>query len=174
MTAATKRVIHQMEHVPQPLPPTHANQTAMPPQSTVDPESTVREWLHKCNAALGAKNVDAFVSLFHDAGWWRDVLNVEFDYNSLKKHEIKPYLSKRQASLPDIEHLTLERPHDVQRVPVAPGIEWIQAYLSYETPTTRGIGFLRLREMDGGDWGAYTLFVRLSCLLLRHLALLTG
>ena len=43
-------------------------------------------------------------------------------------------------------------------MPVADGLEWIQAFITFETPKTRGRGFIRLRQepIGQGGWLAYT------------------
>lgn len=83
---------------------------------------------------------------------------VDFDFNSIKRDEIKGHLSR--YGVPTIQNLKVIKPNDAQFNKEA---GWLQAYTTYETPEGRGKGFLRLKESapGAGDWQAFTFFTAL-------------
>jgi len=114
------------------------------------------QWVTAFQQNLDSKNIDKLVDAFDDAGYWRDMLTIDMtDFNSLKKSDIKEYLTK--FGVPAIKNLKVVRPVDASIVPLEK-ITWAQAYLTYETDKCRGKGLLRLREVDGKFEKAYTFF----------------
>ncbi|KAL8291284.1 hypothetical protein RQP46_002262 [Phenoliferia psychrophenolica] len=128
---------------------------ASPPKPDASPVGIASEFLLKMQAAFDAQNADAIVGLFTPDGWWRDILNIDFDMNSLKTSEIKGHLTK--FGIPAITHLAVTKPNDASFSEAA---NWIQAFTTYETDIGRGKGYIRLRESapGQGDWKAYTFF----------------
>ncbi|GAA6062801.1 hypothetical protein JCM10212_006162 [Sporobolomyces blumeae] len=107
-------------------------------------------------AAFDAQDIDGIVRHFRkDDGWWRDILTVDFDFNSMKTSEIKGHLGK--YGVPKIQKLTTIRPEEAKFNEEA---GWLQAFTTYETPEVRGRGFLRLKESSpgAGDWQAFIFF----------------
>ncbi|GAA5955765.1 hypothetical protein JCM3765_001845 [Sporobolomyces pararoseus] len=115
-----------------------------------------------CNslqAAFDAKDIDGIIKHFReDDGWWRDILTIDFDFNSLKTSEIRGHLTK--YGVPAIHQLKPIRPQDAKFVD---GAGWLQAFTTYETAEGRGRGFLRLKESSPGanDWKAFIFFTAL-------------
>lgn len=83
---------------------------------------------------------------------------VDFDFNSIRKDEIKGHLSK--YGIPEISSLKVVKPHDAR---INDGAGWLEGFTTYETPEARGKGFLRLKESSpgAGDWKAFTFFTTL-------------
>ncbi|KAK4701397.1 hypothetical protein P7C70_g4838, partial [Phenoliferia sp. Uapishka_3] len=119
------------------------------------PAAIASAWCDKMQAAFTSKSMHAIVGLFTPDGWWRDILNIDFDFNSLKTSEIRSHLTK--FGIPALKELKVTKPHDAAWVEAA---GWIQAFLTYETDVGRGKGYVRLRESvkGNGDWKAYTFF----------------
>lgn len=113
-------------------------------------------WVSEFQSALDAKDADKITNLFTDDGWWRDMLTIDaVDFNSYRKQHIKGGLEKH--GFPEIQNLKVVRPQEASMVPVGDDV-WAQAYLSYETPKTRGKGLLRLKQEDGKFKRAFTFF----------------
>ncbi|KAM0747858.1 dimethylaniline monooxygenase [Meredithblackwellia eburnea MCA 4105] len=129
-----------------------------PASSNSSPAEIATAFCNKIQAAFDAQDVDAIVGCFTPDGWWRDILNIDFDFNSLKTSQIKESLGK--FGVPKIKQLKVIKPHDAVYTPAA---NWLHAYLTYETELTRGKGFVRLRESapGRGDWKAFTFFTAL-------------
>ncbi|KAL7008598.1 hypothetical protein EMMF5_001860 [Cystobasidiomycetes sp. EMM_F5] len=118
------------------------------------------QWVVKFQAALDKKDADALANLFVDNGWWRDMLTIDaVDFNSYRKSQIKEGLAKH--GFPEIRNLKVIRAADASIVPVDDEMTWAQAYLTYETPKTRGKGLLRLQQEDGKFTRAFTFFTTL-------------
>ncbi|GAA5838994.1 hypothetical protein JCM11251_007848 [Rhodosporidiobolus azoricus] len=122
------------------------------------PAETAQAFLHSIESAFAAKDAERITSHFTEDGWWRDILNIDFDFNSLRKSEIKPHLEKYQ--FPDLEKLLVVDPHKAK---FNKGAGWLEAFFNYETAEGRGRGFIRLKETAPGanDWKAFTFFTAL-------------
>lgn len=127
--------------------------------STSTPAAVAQAWLDTMQSHLAAKDIPAITSLFRADGWWRDVLNVSFDFNSLTPPEIKLHLER--FGVPTITNLTVIDPAKAAVAVVSPALTWTQAHFSYETPEGRGKGFVRLVEDSTGAYTAYTFFTAL-------------
>ncbi|GAA5907376.1 hypothetical protein JCM5296_002178 [Sporobolomyces johnsonii] len=145
-----KQSISHVEH------PVSSPQSATRPSA---PAEIAQAFCDSIQAAFTAKDIDGIVRHFRRAdGWWRDILNIDFDFNSLRTNDIKGHLTK--FGVPDIKELKVIRPNDAQ---FNEGAGWLQAFTTYETPEGRGRGFLRLKESSpgAGDWQAYVFFTTL-------------
>lgn len=129
--------------------------------TSLTPSQVCQNWCDKFQVALDNKDVAGLTALFCDDGWWRDQLNITFDFNSLTRDTIPAYLER--FGIPTLNNLCVVRPDDAVDVN-----GWTQCFLSYETPTMRGKGFLRLREsvVGSGELLAYTFFVSAASLSL--------
>ncbi|GJN93915.1 hypothetical protein Rhopal_006974-T1 [Rhodotorula paludigena] len=119
------------------------------------PADIAQAFCSSIQAAFDAKDIDGIERHFSNDGWWRDILTIDFDFNSLKKSDIRGHLTR--YGVPAISKLTVIKPHDAI---VNDAANWLQAFTTFETDEGRGKGFLRLRESSpgAGDWKAYTFF----------------
>lgn len=119
-----------------------------------------QEFLTAVETAVKANNVPGIVECFRPDGWWRDHLIIDTgDFNSLRMPEIAPHLEK--FGVPGIFNLKVVQPEKAVIVKVSEEVTWLQAFFDFETETTRGKGFIRLRESADGDWKAYTFYTAL-------------
>ncbi|WAQ87739.1 hypothetical protein PtA15_8A645 [Puccinia triticina] len=109
-------------------------------------QNHVNSWLARAQKSLEEKDVDQFVDLFSDDGYWRDILTIELDFNSLAKGSIKPYLDQHKLSLPSLKNLKLDRPDQLKQT--ADGL--VQSFIKFETDLYRGNGLLKLYSKDTG------------------------
>ncbi|KAA1095597.1 hypothetical protein PGTUg99_007169 [Puccinia graminis f. sp. tritici] len=103
-------------------------------------QSLVTRWLERAQACFDEKDVDQFVDLFSEEGYWRDILTIELDFNSLAKSSIKPYLNQHTLSLPALKNIQLDRLDQLKLT--EDGL--IQAFIKFETEVYRGTGLLKL------------------------------
>lgn len=106
------------------------------------PHWQISEWLHQAQSCFDSQEVDRFVELFSDNGYWRDILTIEPDFNSLVKHSIKAYLKQHQLGLPSLKNLEIDRPHDIKQA--EDGL--IQSFVKFETEVYRGTGLIILKH----------------------------
>ncbi|GAA5903013.1 flavin-containing monooxygenase [Sporobolomyces salmoneus] len=126
-----------------------------PPQSQT-PFEIAQAFCTSLQSAFDAKDIDGIIKHFREQdGWWRDILTIDFDFNSLKTSDIRGHLTK--YGVPAIHQLKPIREHDAKFVE---GAGWLQAFTTYETAEGRGRGFLRLKESAPGvgDWKAFIFF----------------
>ncbi|GAA5931049.1 flavin-containing monooxygenase [Sporobolomyces koalae] len=140
-------------------------ETASPQQSEAKSSSPTSDFAiakafcDSLQAAFDAKDIDGIIKHFReDDGWWRDILTIDFDFNSIKTSEIRGHLTK--YGVPAIHALQPIRPEEAKFVE---GAGWLQAFTTYETAEGRGRGFLRLKESSpgSGDWKAFIFFTAL-------------
>ncbi|BGP19956.1 hypothetical protein JCM10213v2_008087 [Rhodosporidiobolus nylandii] len=122
------------------------------------PADIAAAFLASIQSCFTAKDAEGIVQHFTADGWWRDILTIDFDFNSLKKSDIKPHLAK--YGIPSVESLQVLEPHKA-KINEAAG--WLEAFATFETHEARGRGFLRLKESSpgAGDWKAFTFFTAL-------------
>ncbi|BGP43329.1 hypothetical protein JCM10449v2_007360 [Rhodotorula kratochvilovae] len=137
--------------------PTSLTKAAAPASSPAD---IAQAFCSSIQAAFDAKDIAGIERHFTDDGHWRDILTIDFDFNSLKKDrgEIKEHLTK--YGVPSVQNLKVIKPHDAV---INEGANWLQAFTTFETDEGRGKGFLRLRESSpgAGDYRAFTFFTTL-------------
>jgi hypothetical protein len=152
-------------------------------------QSIVTNWLERAQACFDEKDVDQFVDLFSEDGYWRDVskihiyhqvcecvygddiegalslvwqiLTIELDFNSLAKSSIKPYLSQHKLSLPALKNIKLDR---LDQLKVTEDGR-IQSFIKFETEVYRGTGLLKLidtRLTSSSTSKAFLFFVSSS------------
>ncbi|GAA6040485.1 hypothetical protein JCM8097_004573 [Rhodosporidiobolus ruineniae] len=150
-TAAVDTLKQQLSHIENVLPTSLKPAPAAPSS----PADTAQAFLHSIQTAFNAKDADAIVKHFTADGWWRDILNIDFDFNSLRTSEIKNHLTT--FGIPDIQSLTVVDRHKAK---INDGAGWLEAFTTFETPELRGRGFVRLKESAPGanDWKAFTFF----------------
>lgn len=139
----------------------HVENSSAPAATTkpTSPYEIAQAFCSSIQAAFDAKDIDGIIGHFRqDDGWWRDMLTIDFDFNSLKTSEIRGHLTK--YGVPTVQKLTTIRQHDAQ---FNEGAGWLQAFTTFETPEGRGRGFLRLMETapGSGDWKAFIFFTAL-------------
>ncbi|PLW17999.1 hypothetical protein PCANC_07186 [Puccinia coronata f. sp. avenae] len=106
------------------------------------PSNQVVDWLASLQWCLENQDIDQFVDLFADDGYWRDILTIELDFNSLSKSSIKSYLSHHQLSLPPLKNLALDRPDQLVITPEGR----IRSFIQFETDIYRGTGVVILTD----------------------------
>ncbi|MBW0513417.1 hypothetical protein O181_053132 [Austropuccinia psidii MF-1] len=105
------------------------------------PQEQARKWLQSAQNCFDNQDIDGFVDLFDDNGYWRDMLTIELDFNSLKKHKIKPYFNQLKLTLPSLRNLSLDRPAEIKCAE-----DSLQAFIKFDTEHYRGTGFLQLKN----------------------------
>jgi hypothetical protein len=110
--------------------------------SSLDADKIASKWVSAFGDALVRADVDATTSLFHEQGWFRNMLTFSWDWDSFSGHTaIKSYLSNTLAKA-QISNVQLDTRHGY--APVAakggPGPELIDLLFTYETKTAHAHG----------------------------------
>jgi putative flavoprotein involved in K+ transport len=121
-------------------------------------------WLRGFGTALEGRDAAGATALFLTDGWWRDLLAFTWDLRTF--HGAPAIRTALDATLAATE------PHDFQLEPgkvptlveVDPDTRWIQAFFVFETGTSRGRGFFRLKPAGDGSWKAWTVLTAMEAL----------
>jgi hypothetical protein len=108
------------------------------------------QWCTQFQAAVDKGDESAVAELFTDDGWWRDMLTLNFDFNSYKSEwsalsiayecqntEDSPVYPRlflgdgivdglKKHGMPPIKNLKVVRPNDASIVPVNDNLTWAQ------------------------------------------------
>lgn len=114
----------------------------------------VTSWLERAEYCFINQDIDTFVDLFSDNGYWRDILTIELDFNSLAKHAIRPYLNAHNLSLPYLKQFKVNRPDEVQKTEAG----YIQSFIDFETDAYKGSGLLILIDSEKLPLGKALIF----------------
>jgi hypothetical protein len=123
-------------------------------------ETSAQEWLARFERALGSDH-RALRSLFHEDGYWRDVLAFTWDIRTFHGADaIARELGARADAAPSGFRLDPRRtaPRQVTRA----GNRAIEAIFVFETAQGRGSGVLRLIPAADGATKAWTLLTALD------------
>ena len=113
----------------------------------------VTDWLDKFGKALESKNIDSALDLMNKDCYWRDLVSFTWNIKTMEgKDQIKAMLS---ATLDNVKpsHWVLK-----EEASEADGV--IDAWFTFETGVSRGLGHLRLK--DGLCWTLLTTMVELK------------
>ncbi|KZV87765.1 FAD/NAD(P)-binding domain-containing protein [Exidia glandulosa HHB12029] len=128
----------------------------------------VQTWLTTFQSVLTAGDVDAAVDMFHDTGYWRDLLCFTWAIRSLNgTQEIRAFLRARgderalQNTAIDVD--TLRRFSVLPGMPASPEDGVLAAFnFSVTSPSATGRGLVRLLKSSDGKWAAATLLTKLE------------
>ncbi|GAA6011517.1 hypothetical protein JCM10207_002646 [Rhodosporidiobolus poonsookiae] len=155
MATATLDTIKQsISHVESVLPA--ALKVSAP--SPTSPADIAQAFLSSIESSFAAKDIQGIVRHFTTDGWWRDILNIDFDFNSLKTADIANHLET--FGVPELSSFKVHDPHKAKH---NDGAGWLEAFYRFETSEGRGRGVIRLKESSpgAGDWKAFTFFTAL-------------
>ncbi|KAH9452809.1 hypothetical protein MJO28_008274 [Puccinia striiformis f. sp. tritici] len=116
----------------------------------------VNEWIRKAQSCFESNDIDRFVDLFADQGYWRDILTIELEFNSLSKNVIKSYLEHHKLSLPVLKNIALDRVDQLKRTEEG----HIRAFIKFETDIYRGTGLVMLKEEGRSKSKAFLFFTQ--------------
>ncbi|KAH9816108.1 hypothetical protein DFH28DRAFT_966103 [Melampsora americana] len=132
-------------------------------------QKLLTDWLTRAQTAFERGDVDLLVDLFDQEGYWRDILILDFDFNSLKKDQIKAYIQLLNLKLPSIQNLSLVKPELIKIVQLLPNLHVLEGFIEFETEFCRGTGLIRLRlpftselVQEVHHLKAFTFFVKSS------------
>ena len=138
-------------------------------QSFVDaafPLEQASKWLRAFEASISAQDMDTLVSLFHEHGFWKDVLALTWDLRTIRGHSsIRRLLDARLAATGlSAFHLLEDTIHGPTIIKPYPGLVFIRFCFHFETNHARGISIAFLVPTPNGTWKAWSLLTRLGSL----------
>lgn len=145
-------------------------------QTTVDriipaPRSAneaVTSWLHSFADAVAANDVESVVDTFADDSWWRDLVSMSWDLQTLHgSDEMRPFLQDHLKAS-GIGNFALWDEAEPTYSATGDGGQTVEAFLTFRTAVGWGIAVVRLVDIDG-HWKAYTLMTALQELDGREL-----
>ncbi|THH13418.1 hypothetical protein EW146_g6790 [Bondarzewia mesenterica] len=129
----------------------------------VDVQKVAKDWFDSFAKHARSDSVSGVLDLLLEDAFWRDLLALTWDFRTFYGTDnIRKFLEDRlaQAQLSSIEldpsSVQLQRPY--------PDIAWVQAFFSFDTPTGRGSGIVRLVPTSDSSWRAHSLFTNLESL----------
>ena len=114
--------------------------------SSIDANKIASKWVHAFGDALERADVDTVASLFHEHGWFRNMLTLTWDWDYFSGHNaIKSYLANNLAKA-QITNVQLDmRPGFAPcAAKVGPGPELVEVSFTYETRTAYGQAVVKL------------------------------
>ncbi|KAG6831835.1 hypothetical protein H0H87_003754 [Tephrocybe sp. NHM501043] len=117
--------------------------------ASANPITIARDWLTTFSEAIAKQDNDASEELFLPDSYWRDILALTSDINSLEGwHKIKGLLHARRSHLSALR--LLEEPHNAPTVDsLFPDLSVLLFAFGFDTPIGRGSGIVRLVPSAG-------------------------
>jgi cation diffusion facilitator CzcD-associated flavoprotein CzcO len=131
---------------------------------TDDLSLAVDGWLSRFEQALAEPDGRALESLFHAESYWRDVLALSWNLQTINGADAIPKELRQLAARVCPRHFTVDPDRAAPRRVNRAGTEVVEAIFRFETARGRGDGILRLAP-DAGDGGrlkAWTLLTALE------------
>jgi hypothetical protein len=133
---------------------------------TASPLEPTNKWLSAFEASISNEDLDSLMPLFHEHGFWKDILTLTWDLRTVRGHSsIRRVLDARLAVTGLSAFHLLE---DVIRGPTIikpfPDLVFIRFCFEFETKDGKGIAIAFLVPTPNGTWKAWSLLTRLHSL----------
>ncbi|MGF7162620.1 cation diffusion facilitator CzcD-associated flavoprotein CzcO [Rhodoligotrophos appendicifer] len=114
------------------------------PVPTAEPTDVIESWIHHANAAIAQFDGSRFARLFHEDGYWRDLLSLTWDFKTFAgRQEIATAFALTSPQM-KLGRLSID-PHRAAPCHVRrSGLSLVEAYLTFETAFGVGAAFVRL------------------------------
>lgn len=113
-----------------------------------------------------ASGVPAQVAaLFRADGWYKEMLVLQWDHRARQgPAAIEDFLATDGKLSPThtVRNFSVEEGNVTRLEGAYPGVEWVMAFVRFETDDGRGRGIVRLAREDDGEWKAHALFLGLD------------
>ena len=132
----------------------------------LSPTAEATKWLAAFRTNAHDKATGLLISLFHELGFWKDVLALTWNYRTIRgTRAIKHLLDDRLAQT-GLEALSLAE--DSFRAPTLlkpmPGVVFLRLCFEFETNYGRGTAVTFLVPTSDAQWKAWSLLTRLESL----------
>ncbi|KAG6920255.1 hypothetical protein DXG01_005024 [Tephrocybe rancida] len=141
-----------------------ANRLGASVPASANAATIAREWLSALSKTIAEQDVDAAEALFLADSYWRDILALTSDINSLEGWvNIKALLESRRSHLSSLR--LLEESHNAPAIDTLfPDLVILLFAFEFDAPIGRGSGIGRLVPGADGQWRAFTIFTCLDSL----------
>ncbi|KAI6041451.1 hypothetical protein EDC04DRAFT_2982999 [Pisolithus marmoratus] len=132
----------------------------------LSPVAEANKWLTAFNANVRDKVVGPITDLFHQFGFWKDMLALTWDFRTIRGVKAIKQLLNDRLDLVELAPLCLAE--DSRRAPVLvkpiPGVVFLRLCFEFETKQGIGHAVAFLVPMPDTQWKAWSLFTRLEAL----------
>ncbi|KAI9567756.1 hypothetical protein HD554DRAFT_2023427 [Boletus coccyginus] len=133
---------------------------------TTSPLELANKWLSAFEASISNEDLDSLIPLFHEHGFWKDILTLTWDLRTIRGHSsIRRLLDARLAVTGLSAFHLLE---DVIRGPTIikplPDLVFVRFSFEFEAKHGKGIAVGFLVPTSNGTWKAWSLLTRLDSL----------
>ena len=133
---------------------------------TVTPLEPTNKWLSAFQASTSNGDIDSLIPLFHEHGFWRDILTLTWDLRTIRGHSsIRRVLDARLAVTGlSAFHLVEDAIRGPTIIKPFPGLVFIRFCFEFETKDGKGIAVAFLVPTSDGTWKAWSLLTQLHSL----------
>ncbi|KAF8128629.1 hypothetical protein EV363DRAFT_1451618 [Boletus edulis] len=137
--------------------------------STIDTASPLElsnKWLSAFEASVSNEEIDSLILLFHEHGFWKDILTLTWDMRTIRGHpSIKRMLDARLAATGlSAFQLIKDEIRGPMIIKPLPDLVFIRFCFDFETKHGKGIAVAFLVSTSNGTWKAWSLLTRLGSL----------
>ncbi|VUC33505.1 unnamed protein product [Clonostachys rosea] len=128
----------------------------------INAEAVIEAWISKLRQAFETKSfIGNLDDLFIDDCWWRDIVGLHWNFSSKHgKEDIANYLSSAPNTLSELE---CSRSGGIKPFVIeVPGMIWVQSAFTFKTAFGSGTGLVKLLNVEGNEWKAWTVFTQLE------------
>ncbi|KAG9308310.1 hypothetical protein JVU11DRAFT_12074 [Chiua virens] len=139
--------------------------------SSVDTQSwcplgEANKWLSAFKASVSKCELEPLLSLFHEQGFWKDILTLTWDFRTIRGHPAILRMLEARLAVTGLSAFRLLE--DAIRGPTIvkplPDLMFIRFCFDLETTHGKGTAVAFLIPMSGGGWKAWSLFTCLRAL----------
>ena len=138
--------------------------------STIDkaasPLEITNTWVSSFSASISNKELDTVIHLFHEHGFWKDILTLTWDMRTIRGHpSIRRVLDARLAATGlSAIRLIEDRIRGPTMIEPLPDVMFVRFCFDFETKHGKGIAVAFLVPTSTGNWKAWSLLTRLGSL----------
>ena len=133
---------------------------------TVSPLVITNKWLSAFEASISSEDLNSLIPLFHEHGFWKDILTLTWDMRTIRGHpSIRQLLDARLALTGlSVFHLIADALRGPTIVKPLSDVVFIRFCFTFETKHGKGIAVAFLVPASNGTWEAWSLLTRLDSL----------
>lgn len=114
---------------------------------------TVHAFFVKLNHALKAQDLDALGALFRKDAWLRDLLALSWDFRTIEGLDKILFYFRNNLLSAGLHNLWPRKSgaYTPTKEQKAPGVEWVETIVDFETNIGKGSGIIRIVSDDDGE-----------------------
>ncbi|KAF8558672.1 FAD/NAD(P)-binding domain-containing protein [Imleria badia] len=126
---------------------------------------TSNKWFSAFAASISSEDLDSLIPLFHEHGFWKDILTLTWDMRTIRGHaSIRRLLDARLAMTGLSAFHLIEGIRGPTLIIPLSGLVFIRFCFTFETKHGKGIAVAFLVPTSNSTWKAWSLLTRLDSL----------